>query len=404
MLARRFRSVRRIALVTQGLGVGGGVTNVARWLREGLEAISGYEVDVHDLATSSQDPNSRRCLRPETWLAGSLRGPFNEAANAQPWGANLVEFEPMRYLPRRELTRALQGYDLIQVVAGGPALGWAVAGIGPPVVLQVATTLRWERAARHAIAPAGSRHWRDLMTECSAMMEKKAIRASDAVLVENDRMLAFVRRAGQSCVTKIPPGIDVERFHPRAAGWNSAGYLLSVCRLDEPRKRLDRLIAAYESLVQADPQVPRLVLAGKGELPDSVRRLVDGSDLAQRVLIVQDVADHDLPGLYQEASVFVATSQEEGLGLSVLEAMASGLPVVATRTAGSVECVVDGSTGWLVAQLPEPEIASRAADAIRRTLDRRGQAMAIAARERCIAAFSGPASLARFVRVYDRLL
>ena len=123
MQGRQFGSYSQDRASHTGPRDWGGVPNVARWLRGGLEAVSGYEVDIHDLATSRQDLNSRRCLRPETWFAGSLKGPFNQIADAQPWGANWVEFEPMRYRPRRELTRVLRSYDLIQVVAGGPALG-----------------------------------------------------------------------------------------------------------------------------------------------------------------------------------------------------------------------------------------------------------------------------------------
>lgn len=310
----------------------------------------------------------------------------------------------MRYLPRRELTRALKMYDLIQVVAGGPALSSAVAGVGPPVVLQVATTLRWEREARRAIAPAATRLWRDTMTGCSSRIERNALRRSDAVLVENDEMLALVQRVGQTSVSKTPPGVDIERFRPSETGWSSNGYLLSVCRLDEPRKRLDRLVDSYLALMRGGSHVPGLVLAGKGILPEPVRRAIERSGLSHRVLILQDVEEEELSGLYQGASVYLATSQEEGLGLSVLEAMASGLPVIATRTAGATECVLDGTTGWLVAQQPERDIASAVANRIQQTLDQSGHPMAIAGRQRCVSRFSTGATLAGFIRVYDRLL
>ena len=169
-----------------------------------------------------------------------------------------------------------------------------MTGIGPPVVLQAATTLRWEREARHAIAPGGARLWRDLMTTCSTRTEREAIRRSDAVLVENDEMLAFVRGVGQSNVIKAAPGVDVDRFHPPTSGWNSGGYLLSVCRLDEPRKRLDRLLSAYGALIREDPQTPCLVLAGKGNLPGPIRTAIEGSTMARRIRVLTDVADNEL--------------------------------------------------------------------------------------------------------------
>ncbi len=310
----------------------------------------------------------------------------------------------MRYRPRAELTRALRNYELIQVVAGGPALAAAVTPTGPPVVLQVATTLRWERQARHANASARLRVWQNAMTAWASRIESKALRDVDAVLVESDVMLSLVSDAGQANVAKVPPGVDTERFCPPVAGWNREGYLLSVCRLSEPRKRLDRLICAYRELVRIDEAAPKLVLAGRGVLPDEIRRLISDSGLVSRVLIRQDLRHDELTELYQGASVYVQTSQEEGLGMSVLEAMASGLPVVATDTAGAKESVVEGVTGRIVRQEPEQALATVFADRVSDILARFGLSMAVAARERCKETFSTNATLGRFTAVYDDLL
>jgi glycosyltransferase involved in cell wall biosynthesis len=395
---------RRIALVTQGLAHGGGVSTAARWLCDELASIDGYTVDLHDLATSSRDLYSRRILQPNTWLRKSLRGPFNEELNAQPWGANLVELESMRYRPRTELTRALRSYDLIQVVAGGPALASTVTTTGPPVVLQVATTLRWERQARRTTASASLLVWQDAMTALASRIELRALREVNAVLVMNDVMLSFVSDVGQINVVKAPPGVDTERFLPPVTGWNRQGYLLSVCRLSDPRKRLDRLIRAYRELVRIDEAAPNLVLAGYGELSDEVHRLIRDSGLGPHIVIRQDVQAVELCELYAGASVYVQTSQEEGLGMSILEAMACGLPVVATDTAGAMESVVEGVTGWMVRQEPEHEFATLFADRVANVLARTGPSMAVAARERCIDIFSTDVAIARFTAVYDRLL
>jgi glycosyltransferase involved in cell wall biosynthesis len=310
----------------------------------------------------------------------------------------------MRYRPRAELTRALRSYELIQVVAGGPALAFAVIPTGSPVVLQVATTLRWERQTRHANTSAGLRLWRDAMTAWASRTEFRALRDVDAVLVENDAMFSFVSNAGQTNVVKAPPGVDTERFHPPVAGWNREGYLLSVCRLSEPRKRLDKLIRAYRELLRMDGASPELVLAGRGVLPDGSRRLISDFGLSSHVLIRQDLSHDQLTELYQGASVYVQTSDEEGLGMSVLEAMASGLPVVATDTAGAKESIVEGLTGWIVRREPEQAFATVFANRVCDIRARFGSSMAVAARKRCKETFSTNATLARVTAVYDDLL
>jgi glycosyltransferase involved in cell wall biosynthesis len=217
-------------------------------------------------------------------------------------------------------------------------------------------------------------------------------------------MLSFVSNAGQANVTKAPPGVDTERFCPPVAGWNREGHLLSVCRLSEPRKRLDRLIHAYRELLRMDEAAPELVLAGHGVLPDEIRRLISNSGLESHVLIRQDLRHDELTELYQGASVYVQTSDEEGLGMSVLEAMASGLPVVATDTAGAKESVVEGVTGRIVRREPEQAFATVFANRVCDVRARFGSSMALAARERCKETFSTKATLARVTAVYDGLL
>ena len=132
------------------------------------------------------------------------------------------------------------------------------------------------------------------MTAWASRIEFKALRDVDAVLVMNDAMFSFVSDVSQASVVKAPPGVNTERFYPPVAGWNREGYLLSVCRLSEPRKRLDRLIRVYRELLRMDEATPELVLAGHGVLPDEIRQLISDSGLASHVLIREDLRHAEL--------------------------------------------------------------------------------------------------------------
>ena len=394
---------RRIALVTQGFCIGGGVSTVARWLRSGLESTGNYSVDIHDLATSSKDAMSRRLARPKTWLRRSLSWPSGSDDGVWHWGANAVEVELMRYRPRVELTRTLRSYDLIQVVNGGPALAAAVTRAGIPVVLQVASTAAWERESQLAGQARAARIWRQGMTALTSRVERSALRDVDMVLVLNDVMLEHVRALGQLNVVKAPPGLDTDRFTPGLGGWRSNGYLLSVCRFGDARKGLDRMVLAYGEMVRADGRVPDLVLAGLGDLTSAIAKIVRSLGLASRVHVRSGVDANELVRLYQSASVFVQTSYDEGLGMSVLEAMACGLPVVCTDTAGTRETVDSGATGWLVAQGPDHVVAGEVAERVLAVLDGGGAAMGAQGRDRCLRMFSLDVTLNRFTAVYDAL-
>lgn len=392
----------RVALVCQGLQTGGGVPTAARWLRDTLGSLPDFQLDVHDLATSSRDPASRLLRRPATWRRSSLRHPA-DTAGVTHWGANAVELEPMRYLPRGELTQVLASYDVVHVVAGGPALGYVANRAGRPVVLQMATFARWEREAILASWSRPARLRGHVMTALTGRIEAKAVRSASAVLVLNDHLAAAVRRLGQPRVEKAPLGVDTGLFRPRPEGWTREGYLLSVGRLGEPRKGLDRLILAYDCLTRHRNDVPPLVLAGKGRLSHSVVDLIGELNLTSRVSVRNDIAPDQLPDLYRGASIFVQTSHEEGLGLASIEAMASGLPVVATECAGSREVVVDDVTGWLVPQRPTNDVPAGVASRLSEALEH-GAELGAAGRYRAEDVFSTRATLQLYVDTYHRLL
>jgi len=321
----------------------------------------------------------------------------------QHWGANAVEVEFMRYRPRVELTRTLRSYDLIQVVNGGPALAAAVTRSGIPVVLQVASTAARERESQLAGQSRAALTWRHVMTVLTSRVERSALHDVDMVLAENDTMLEYVRALGQQNVVKAPPGLDTDRFTPGPGGWRSNGYLLSVCRLGDTRKGLDRMVLAYGEMVRANARVPDLVLAGLGDLAPATAEIVRSLGLASRVHVRSGVDASELVRLYQGASVFLQTSHDEGLGMSVLEAMACGLPVVCTDTAGTRETVDNGATGWLVAQGLDHVVAGELAKRALAVLDGGGEAMGAQGRERCLCMFSLDVTLSRFTAVYDAL-
>jgi glycosyltransferase involved in cell wall biosynthesis len=150
-------------------------------------------------------------------------------------------------------------------------------------------------------------------------------------------------------------GTDPQRYRPGPD--DERRGVLFVGRLT-PHKGVDRLLRAL-------PAGASLTVVGSGghdphpperDYPDLLRRLADGRSVTFRGA----VSDDELRALYRSAAVFVLPSVHETcygrhieiselLGLSVLEAMASGTPVVCSRVGGLVEVVRDGETGFLVA-------------------------------------------------------
>lgn len=129
-----------------------------------------------------------------------------------------------------------------------------------------------------------------------------------------------------------------------------------------PEKRHDLLVQAFASVRCAVPSA-RLVLVGDGALKASLKRQVNSLGLTESVFFTGYQVD-PWPWL-AEASVLAQASKYETLGISILEGMAAGLPIVATAVGGVPELVEDGVTGLLV---PEGD-AHRLSDALERLLN-----------------------------------
>jgi phosphatidylinositol alpha-1,6-mannosyltransferase len=172
-------------------------------------------------------------------------------------------------------------------------------------------------------------------------------------------------------VRVVPLGADPERFRPgldagqvrRRYGLEEGPWLLTVARL-VPHKGID---TALEVLARLQERFPALRYAVAGTGPDAARlhRLADALGVSARVRWLGAVPDRDLPALYNAAAVYLGLSREdgdevEGFGLSLVEAMASGCPVLAGASGGIPDAVRDGVSGLLVPPA-DPAEAARAA-------------------------------------------
>jgi len=169
--------------------------------------------------------------------------------------------------------------------------------------------------------------------------------------------------------TSFRPGID-SRAVPDRFALPDAGtrWLVTVARLQR-HKGMDTVIAALPAILARAPDV-RYAVAGAGPDRERLEKLTHKLGLADRVRFLGGVTDQDLPALYNLASVYVGASRRserlgvEGFGISLVEASACGLPVVAGNSGGVPDAVQDGETGFLV----PPEDPAALADAICRLL------------------------------------
>src|SRR5579884_1305833 len=376
----------------------GGVRTMTMFMRRALRDLGGHDVDIISLASSSRDSDSVRLLDPGTWVRRPTISPrawsdvsFKHA------GAIATEIEFQRYRPRRELSHLLATYDVVQFVLGTPPFVQVAAGVQKPILLWTATTTRWDRDARIRDQSFAHRLWSRLMLNAAVRIERTALRQPAHVFALSEYTEAAIRSIAPDVpVSAAPCGVDTNLFHPATS---PGDYIVSVARFSDRRKNVRLLFDAYARLVQRQPEAPDLWLVGPEPEPKDVH-YAGHLGIRDRVRLIDVQPTDKLAEIYRGASMFALSSDEEGLGIVILEAMASGLPVISTACGGPVTALKDSGAGILT---PVGDVTALS-EAMQRLVGSPAlrAEMGHAARSRAVAHFSIEAAAQPFLRYYER--
>lgn len=234
----------------------------------------------------------------------------------------------------------------------------------------------------------------------------------DAVIATTNIAAGFI----PGCRAVVPHGVDTERFRPakdRAAAWRATGFpgdygILTLGRI-RPEKGTDLFVKA---MIRALPQLPGAVavVAGIAKGADqaflaSLKAQVAAVGLADRLIFAGEVPPERIPGLLQGSRLLMALPRYEGYGVTAIEAMACGVPIVASRTGHFADFAgpVGGTdqAGEVVA-LEDWQSAADSAVALIRDQARHEERASLA-RERALRLFSVSREATAINTVYDQL-
>ena len=216
---------------------------------------------------------------------------------------------------------------------------------------------------------------------------------------------------GAKRVTQIYNGVDTSRFHPSSqrqdipgSPFNKAGlWLVGTAGRMQTVKNQTNLARAFVQAINAEPRLRerlRLVMVGDGPLRNESLAILESAGLAELAWLPGE--RKDIPDVMRGLDCFVLPSLGEGISNTILEAMSSGLPVIATAVGGNPELVDDARTGHLV-PVADPGALARAIIALALTPEK-ARAMGNAGRKRIEAQFSIMAMIDSYQQIYDRLL
>lgn len=224
-------------------------------------------------------------------------------------------------------------------------------------------------------------------------------RLVDRIIAVSDdaaRLCLNEDRLPASVVARIWNGIDPAQF-----AWRGSSQELSaitVCRLSA-EKDIGTLLKAVDRVRRVHPTF-QLIIVGDGAERPHLEQLAAQLDLANHVSFLGE--RHDIPELLAQAGFFVSSSLSEGISLTLLEAMAVGLPVVATAVGGNPEIILPGVTGQLAPAADPEQLASAMLEICQHRND--WLAMGAAGRERVQEFFHIDRMIDDYTRLYETLL
>jgi glycosyltransferase involved in cell wall biosynthesis len=244
------------------------------------------------------------------------------------------------------------------------------------------------------------------------------IRSADRVLVlseDHARSVPYLRRALERTperLIEMPNGVDTVSFAPGADGSGLRERLgidvddvaaAFVATLDRAHhfKRLDLAIAA---LARARSRNLHLIVAGGGELLSGFRAAAAEAGVGDRVHFLGRVPHAELPDVLRACDLFALTTEPpESFGIVLIEALACGLPAIATDYPGVRAVIDDGETGYLVPP-GDPDAAARALDRMVALGPEGRRAIGAEGRRRCEQRWAWPALLDRMDDAYAEAL
>ncbi|MFC5866615.1 glycosyltransferase family 4 protein [Aquincola agrisoli] len=289
----------------------------------------------------------------------------------------------------RQLMQRRAGYDLLH--ANFFMSGWV--GLALRNIFEVPLVVTF-----HALGLVRREHQgaADAFPPARVDIERRIVQCADRLVAEcpqdrEDLLRLYGARPGT--IATVPCGVDLSTFGPRdrlqarrRLGLREDEFVVLQLGRMVPRKGVDNVVRAVGLLERA--LKPRLlVVGGESVVPDErrtpeiarLRAVARGCGVEDRVSFVGRREAAELPEYYAAADVFVTTPAYEPFGITPLEAMACGTPVVGSAVGGIQYSVVDGVTGYLVPPKDPPALAAmlrrlQANPALRLALGRAGMA------------------------------
>jgi L-malate glycosyltransferase len=215
---------------------------------------------------------------------------------------------------------------------------------GSDLLLDAERNSEWKQATELALQKTDA-----LFCDCDTVRKK----ANSFRVFSDSQVVQFPWGVEKGVFSPVGPLLPNDKF-TRRAGTTTFIYTRSY----HPLYRTDVLLDAFLRARSANPSL-RLLLLGSGSQDQSIRRYVQAHDLNEAVSLLGPRPTEELPMWFRAADAYISCAKSDGTSISLLEAMATGLPVVVTDIPANREWVTEPENGWLAPAGSPEEVADR---------------------------------------------
>ncbi len=288
-------------------------TSAANWLPHGVQ-----EIQTKQIVRRDADPGhfAEFLVELQSWLK-ELRPDLLHAGPIQTCG----------------YVAALSGFHPLLLMS------W-----GSDILLHARRNAEWARATEVALAAADG-----FFCDCEAVREASQRYAA----IPETRIAQFPWGIRRGSFSPQGPAASRESF-----GWGSDPFVFISTRSWEPLYNLDVLLQAFHMAYRQNHRL-RLLLLGDGSEAGRVRSIIVQNDLNEVVVTPGLIAGTDTPRWFRAANAYVSCARSDGTSISLLEAMATGLPAIVTDIPSNREWITEDKNGWLATTGSSEEFAAK---------------------------------------------
>ena len=285
----------------------------------------------------------------ENWLPrGVQRVPLKQSVrrNADPsqFAGFLYEFQSLLTDLRPDLVHAgpVQTCGYVAALSGFRPL--VVMSWGSDMVAHADRNAEWRRATEVTLGAADG-----FFCDCATVRES----AQRYAAIPKSRIVQFPWGIKRGSFSPQGPAESRERL-----GFNPGTFALISTRSWEPLYDIDLLLQAFDQAYKQNNRL-RLLLLGSGSAAGRIRRFIAAHELNQAVIAPGVIPSTETPQWFRAANAYVGCARSDGTSISLLEAMATGLPAVVTDIASNREWITEDENGWLASAGCSEEFAAK---------------------------------------------